>query len=397
VSKTWVGQNAVSLGTAPAFEAYTGVRLWYDDENCFFAGDETGRVMEADCPWATQAMAKNVLDSIDGFVYQPFEAGTALLDMEAELGDGVTVGGIYGPLAFINTSFGGLCASDLAAPSDEEVDHEYPFQTKQQRELARRVTLGRSYYGTRITRQNGLEVVKTTEDGTESARVRLNSNVLAFYDANGREALYFDPVAKKYRFRGDVDILGGTMNVNDNFIVDKDGNLTINGNINLSGGSITWGKNAPDTVPGYIKSSYIDNVEIRSPILTGNNIRALQAFSVGVYEDKEFIPYGHVGLATGMNLAGERTPGVAMADAGTLEDGMIVYESYGRYVIVTSGGVRLQAGYNNVTLTEWGIYLAIKSGSDTVIHRLCVEPDGLWWEVGETRYKIAGDSGLIVA
>ena len=71
--KTFIGQNAVSLGDSPALAAYTGVRLWYDDEACYFAGDETGRVMEAECPWATQAMANDILASIQGFVYQPFE------------------------------------------------------------------------------------------------------------------------------------------------------------------------------------------------------------------------------------------------------------------------------------------------------------------------------------
>ena len=284
--------RAASLDSAPAFEPYTGVRLWYDDEHYYFAGDDSGRVLEQDQPWATQAMADSILASIRGFVYQPFEAGTAQLDMEAELGDGVNVGGVYSLLAEVNTTFGAMCASNLAAPSEEEVDNEYPFQTKQQRELARRVTLGRQYYGTRITRQNGLEVVKTTEDGTESARVRLNSDVLAFYDSDGQEALYFDPVAGKYRFRGDVDILGGTMNVNNNFIVDADGNLTINGNINLSNGTITWGTNeplkgdkgdpGPPGPPGvdgsdgdpavYLRSigvTYVDELNIQSPNIYG--------------------------------------------------------------------------------------------------------------------------------
>ena len=135
----------------------------------------------------------------------------------------------------------------------------------------------------------------------------------------------------------DGAFVGGTINVNDNFVVDEDGNLDIDGSINFKS--------------------------------------------------------GYVGFATGMHN-GVRTPGVAMAEAETLKDGMIAYESIGRYVIVTSNGVRLQAGYNNVTLTDWGIYLAIKNEGDAVIHRLCVEPDGLWWEYGDTRHKIADDSGL---
>lgn len=129
--------RAVSLDSAPAFEPYTGVRLWYDDEHYYFAGDDSGRVLEQDQPWATQAMADSILANLRGFVYQPFEAGTAQLDMEAELGDGVNVGGVYSLLAEVNTTFGAMCASDLAAPSEEEVNHEYPYKPKQQRQMER--------------------------------------------------------------------------------------------------------------------------------------------------------------------------------------------------------------------------------------------------------------------
>ena len=129
--------RAVSLDTAPKFEAYTGVRLWYDDEQFFFAGDETGRVLEADNPWATQAMAESVLASISGYSYQPFEAGSAILDPAAELGDGVNVGGVYGPLASITTRFDAMCAADIAAPADEEIDHEYPYLSPAEREYKR--------------------------------------------------------------------------------------------------------------------------------------------------------------------------------------------------------------------------------------------------------------------
>lgn len=129
--------RAVSLDTAPKFDAYTGVRLWYDDEQYFFAGDETGRVLEADNPWATQSMAESVLASISGYSYQPFEAGSAILDPAAELGDGVNVGGVYGPLASITTRFDAMCAADIAAPADEEIDHEYPYLSPAEREYKR--------------------------------------------------------------------------------------------------------------------------------------------------------------------------------------------------------------------------------------------------------------------
>jgi hypothetical protein len=385
--------NAASLDYAPALEPFTGVRLWYDDEACYFAGDESGRVLEADCPWATQAMANLVLDSVRGFEYQPFEAGTALLDPGAELGDGVSVGGVYGPLASVSTVFDAMCASDISAPSEEEVNHEYPYLSPQEREMKRKVALGKSYYGTRITRQNGLEVIKTAVDGTETARVRLNSDELAFYDADGDEALYFDAAAGKYRFRGDVEITGGTMNVNDNFIVDEDGNLTINGNINLAGGSITWGGNYPggEDPEAYLNSigiTYIDELQIQSPTITGNNIRALQAFSVGVFEGGEFNPRGHFGLGYGKRHGADDdddpTYGVVMASSGTVNPaGVVTYDSDGRYVIVTDSGVRLQSFDNNIALTKSSIYLSIKDANDQYINWIRLDESGAFYNNAE--------------
>lgn len=134
-----VFRRATALDTAPSFSPFTGVKLWCDDENYVFAGDSTGRVLEADLPWATETIAESVLASITGFVYQPFTAESALLDPAAEIGDGVTVGGVYSVLASIDTKFDALCASDIAAPADEEIDHEYHY-TSQEKKLARRVS-----------------------------------------------------------------------------------------------------------------------------------------------------------------------------------------------------------------------------------------------------------------
>ena len=131
--------NASALDTAPALSPFTGVKLWCDDEKYFFSGDETGRVLEADLPWATQEIADNVLASIGGFVYQPFSAQNALLDPAAEIGDGVSVGGVYSVLAAVDTKFDALFASNISAPSDEEIDHEYHY-VKPEKRLEKRVS-----------------------------------------------------------------------------------------------------------------------------------------------------------------------------------------------------------------------------------------------------------------
>ena len=215
---TNVLKRTAALEYGPAFEPYTGVKLWYDDENGYFAGDETGRVLEADCPWATQAMADNILQNIKGFVYQPFEAEDALIDPAAELGDGVGIGGIYGVLASSSITLDSLCAADIGAPENDELEYEFPYLSPTQRALKRKVTLGESYYGTRITRAKGIESIRIDADGNELARAVFNADELAFY-AGSEQAIYFDPEKKRYAFKGDVEITG---------------------NIKMAAGSITW-------------------------------------------------------------------------------------------------------------------------------------------------------------
>lgn len=130
--------RASALDTAPTLSAFTGVKLWLDDTNFVFSGNENGRVLEADFPWATQEIADNVLSSIVGFEYQPFSAQNALLNPAAELGDGVSVGGVYSVLASCDTNFNAMCASNISAPSDEEIDHEYHYTSPEKR-MERRV------------------------------------------------------------------------------------------------------------------------------------------------------------------------------------------------------------------------------------------------------------------
>lgn len=212
-----IGLSAASFDGGDPLEPISRVTVWYDDEHAFTAGDDTGRTMELDCPWATQAMADNLLASLKGYVYKPFSAGDALLDPAAELGDGVSIAGTYSVLAQIKRTHDLLDAADIGAPGEAELDHEYPYLSPQDREMARKVTLGQSYYGTTITRRNGLEIVKTGADGSKKSRVVLNSDTLAFYNDDGQAALYFDAATGRYMFRGDINMQGGSIFWGDSF------------------------------------------------------------------------------------------------------------------------------------------------------------------------------------
>lgn len=141
---TDVGMKAYSLDTAPPFPTFSGVRLWLDDKSFVLAGNETGRVLEGDCPWATLVMANNIFSAIAGKIYQPFEASGARLDPAAELGDTVSIAGTESVLAYINTTFQAMYVSDIGAPAEEELDHEYPYLSKQERDTKRSIAENRS-------------------------------------------------------------------------------------------------------------------------------------------------------------------------------------------------------------------------------------------------------------
>lgn len=127
--RVYLGRRMIDYTSSPSFLPFSRVTLWADDNHCYTAGDDTGRTMEADCPWATQAMADAVLTKIKGYQYVPYTATDAMLDPAAELGDGVAVNGRYSVIAEMDTHFDAMCACDIAAPSDEELDHEYPYKS----------------------------------------------------------------------------------------------------------------------------------------------------------------------------------------------------------------------------------------------------------------------------
>ena len=124
---------------SPAFPACTGVRFLLDDQTEVFAGDETGYVYEMTCPFATQAAASALLSRMQGFIYRPFSAETAILDPSYELGDTVDAGDGLSGLWSFDLTLDRLCASDVSAPEDEELDHEVPYVTNTERVFTRRI------------------------------------------------------------------------------------------------------------------------------------------------------------------------------------------------------------------------------------------------------------------
>lgn len=139
-----VSRRAMSVDKAPIFEPYTKVIIYVgtDEEGnpvFFEAGDDSGRMLETNNEWGTQEMANNILARLYGFQYQPYTAQGAHVDPSAELGDGVTVNALYSGIYSQDTTFTALMKSDISAPVDEEIDHEYGFESQTDRAFTRMV------------------------------------------------------------------------------------------------------------------------------------------------------------------------------------------------------------------------------------------------------------------
>ncbi len=144
MDKVFVGPRVSKLDTGTPPERVSRVTLMVDGANAYTAGDDTGRTVEKSLPWATQAMAESVLRQLQSVTYLPFSGEDALLDPAAEIGDGVTAGGVYSVLAKADVTFDGLYSADIAAPGGDEVEDEYPYKSRAQRQSERELAKIRS-------------------------------------------------------------------------------------------------------------------------------------------------------------------------------------------------------------------------------------------------------------
>ena len=189
-----VGGDASSMNVAPAFDSYSRVTIIIDDETEISVGNDSGRELIVNCPWGTNAMALNILQSLSGYQYQPYNASNVYVDPSAELGDAVTIRGTMGGIYSMYTDFNPLMAADLSAPHEEEINHEFPYETKIERTVRRlskdtkaefavqsdqisakvsRIGGDSTSFGWNLTDTNwslyanGQEVLKATVDGIE--------------------------------------------------------------------------------------------------------------------------------------------------------------------------------------------------------------------------------------
>lgn len=122
--KLFVGLGVTSVEDNGTLPPISRVTLMVDDNNAITAGDDTGREIVADCPFATQEMVNALLANLRGYQYHAYTASDAGIDPAMELGDAVTVGGIYSVVSRIEDD--GTGYPSISAPGEAELEDEYP-------------------------------------------------------------------------------------------------------------------------------------------------------------------------------------------------------------------------------------------------------------------------------
>lgn len=174
MDKTYLGRRLAEFSPGIASQPITKVELL--DENgdvVGVSGSDTGRTLTALQPDGTNAMAAAILAKVSGYKHIGYDGSEALLDPAVELGDAVTIDGLYMPLIAMDMTFDPMLAPNISAPDADEIDDEYPYKSPTQRQIERNMAKTRSLI-TKTSEAIMLKVegidgkyteVKTTLDG----------------------------------------------------------------------------------------------------------------------------------------------------------------------------------------------------------------------------------------
>lgn len=190
----------------------------------------SGKTMEANCPLCKpsnrQQIADNLLASLSGYGYQPFQATGAEVNPLAELGDGLTVNGIYAGMYQQDLTFDQLMVSDIGAPYEEELESEYTYEDSHERtyrrkfaDIAAEFEIHADEIAARVTREGTGEGFSWSLIETGFS-VKAGSKVIFRVDKDGT---YVDGTGK---FTGEVtgsSFVGGSITIGSNFSVDENG------------------------------------------------------------------------------------------------------------------------------------------------------------------------------
>lgn len=351
-----------SLDTAPETDGYSGVAIFagQDEEGNnieYFAGDRSGKVLEVTNEWGSQAQADAIYRKIRGFRYQPYKAAGTTIDPSVEIGDAVTIADTYGGVFLRATDYRDT-TSDLEAPSNEEIEHEFQIQSptnRQYERFTRSVRSSLSISATKIAaeveaRKEADTAIRATlsvqADAIEARVTKEGGNSKSFgwklldnswaVSGNGKNIFTVDRNGAKVE--GEIRATSGKIGGLD---IQKD-YLSYNGQ--TWGGTNTWGC--------YIGSNGIQLGKNFKVDMSGNLTASSGRFEGTVYAGS--IDYGgSAGYFSGSGLSG-----------GSVGAGKIVGNSLGTGQF--AGGVNTSLGYadfSNGVFNGWNTAASVNTGS----------------------------------
>lgn len=335
--KYYVGLDTTSFADNGKYKPVSRVTLLVDDENSLTAGDDTGMEITASCPHATQAMVNSLLAAMKGYRYQAYEAGAVNIDPAAELGDGVTVCGIYSPLSKLSDDGRGY--ADISSPGEMEMEDEYPSEGYISQEFNRKIAEARSL----ITKTS--EEINLRVEGIDGKYTELKTTLdgVTITDASGTtkikgSSIETESIAAK-SISADKLNLTGAITFSD---LDANAQNSINTANSNASTAITAAGNAQAAANGavqkvsaweYPNSTYIDG----SKIMTGTVMATkLLGGTVGLLASDESI----VGA---LNLA-YTTTGIGLG------------------ILTSQGGIQIQSAGNLFLSAGTGGNITIQSG-----------------------------------
>ena len=361
--KFFVGLDLTSAEDNGIQRPISRVTLLLDDENSITAGDDTGMELLADCPHATQAMANAILAQVKGYQYQMFEAGDAALDPSAELGDGVTAGGLYSVISRLDDDGSGY--SGISAPGESELEDEYPTSGPMTQAFNRKIAQTNSRI-TKTAEEIRLEV-ENVEAGL-SQTLRIAADGVTITNAQGSVLTIDGGQVDATRIRTQ-DLDASRINAYDLNLTgviswgDLDGGAqgqiasaqsAAGSALSVANSAWSTANSAQSTVSGwtYPGSTYIDG----SMLMTGTvKASTLQGGSIGLMD-------GYGALSGYITLTGASSAGYAvdLTSYGALRitaqagDVFLRSSQYDRHIALTYDGIFVNSAFCSISVSSLG-------------------------------------------
>ena len=201
-----IARRVTNIEVSPQFTNYSKVIIHVSDDTTYESGDDTGRTVEIDNPFGTQAMADNILAALTGYQYQPYVADGALLDPAAEIGDAASMRGVYGGIYTRSRNFGRLMKADISAPCDEEINHEFAYESPTERKFSRQIG---EVKASLIIANDRIDASVSQTGGEQSSFGWSLTNSAHKWYANGQEVM--SVTASGLTVKGNVQATTGTI------------------------------------------------------------------------------------------------------------------------------------------------------------------------------------------